>query len=132
MYRSWSPTFGNICFPELCIIIAKLIPSLKIKYQLKFKMKPRLLLEVFKSQLQFQYLWLDCLYFLFLPGSVLGECTFLRICPFLQGCPFYWHIVACSSLLYSFVFLWCLLYFSFFVSNFIDLSALPLFLDDSG
>ena len=32
--------------------------------------------------------------FLFLPGSVLESCTFLRICPFLPSCPFYWHIFA--------------------------------------
>jgi len=31
---------------------------------------------------------------LFLPGSVLEGCTFLRTCPFLPGCPFYWHMVA--------------------------------------
>ena len=30
-------------------------------------------------------LWLDWSYFLFLPGSVLGDCTFLRICAFLTG-----------------------------------------------
>ena len=34
------------------------------------------------------------LHFLFLPGSVLESCTFLRICPFLPHCPFYWHIIA--------------------------------------
>ena len=50
-----------------------------------------------------------CSCFLFLPGSVLEGCTFLRICPFLPGCPFYWHIVTCSSLLGCFVFLPCLL-----------------------
>ena len=36
-------------------------------------------------------LWLVCLYFLYLPGSVLEGCTFLRICPFLLACPFHWH-----------------------------------------
>ena len=55
------------------------------------------LLGVFKSQFQLQCLWMVCLYFLFLPGSVLGDCTFLRICPFLLDCPFYWHIIACVS-----------------------------------
>ena len=49
---------------------------------------PRLLLEIFKSQVQFQYLWLVCPYFLFLPGS---DCTFLRICPF------YWHLFVVFS-----------------------------------
>jgi len=34
------------------------------------------LLGVLISQFQFQYLWLVCSYFLFLPGSVLGACTF--------------------------------------------------------
>src|SRR5574337_1503731 len=47
--------------------------------------------------------------FLFLPGRVLESCTFLRIFPFLPRCPFYWHIIADSSLLRSFVFLCCLL-----------------------
>src|SRR5574337_2145532 len=47
--------------------------------------------------------------FLFLPGPVLESCTFLRICPFLPCCLFYWHIIADSSLLRSFVFLYCLL-----------------------
>ena len=32
--------------------------------------------------IQFQYLQLVCSYFLFLPGSVLGDCTILRIYPF--------------------------------------------------
>ena len=42
-------------------------------------------------------------------------------------CPFYWHIVACCSLLCSFVFLYCHLYLLFlFFSNFIDLSP-PFF-----
>lgn len=54
----------------------------------------------FKSQFQFQYLWFVCSYFLFLPGSVWGYCTFLRICPFLLGCPFCWHLVIlCISVL---------------------------------
>ena len=38
-----------------------------------------------------------CLYLLFLPGSVLEGCTFLRICAFLPGCPMCWHIVTCES-----------------------------------
>ena len=46
---------------------------------------------------------------MFLPGSVLDSCTFLRICLFLPGCPFYWHIIA-DSLLWSFLFLCCLLW----------------------
>ena len=59
-------------------------------------------------------------------------CTFLRICPFFLGCPFYWHRVACTSLLWSFVYLWYLCDFCFFIYNFIDLSPLPFFLDESG
>ena len=43
-----------------------------------------------------------------------GRFTFLRIYPFLPSCPFYWHIVADSSLLWSFVFLCCLLWFLHF------------------
>ena len=31
------------------------------------------------------------------------SCTLLRISPFLSSCPFYWHIIADSSLLRSFV-----------------------------
>ena len=58
-------------------------------------------LEVFKSQFQFQYLELVYSQFLFLPGSVLEGCTFVRFCPFLPGCPFYWHIITYSSLLWS-------------------------------
>ena len=54
-------------------------------------------------------LWLAC----FLSGSVLESNIFLRICPFLPRCPFYWHIIADSSLLWSFVFLCCLTSFSF-------------------
>ena len=38
-----------------------------------------------------------CSYFLFIPGSVLGDCIFLRICPFLLGCSLYLHIIACSK-----------------------------------
>ena len=76
---------------------------------------------------------------------VLEGYTFLRICLFLPGCAFYWHIVACISFLWSFVFL-CLLvlvsygplyfcvicgYIYFFISKFIDLTLL-LFLDEAG
>ena len=63
------------------------------------------LLEVLKS-VSIQYLWSVCSYFLF-PDLVFRDCTFLRMCPFLLSCPFYCHIVACSSLLWSSVFLWC-------------------------
>ena len=55
------------------------------------------LLEDFKSQFKFHYLWCICSYFLFLPGSVSEGCTFLRICPFLSGCPFYWLGFPCDS-----------------------------------
>ena len=56
--------------------------------------------------------------------------TLLRICSFLLGCSFYWHTVACSNLLQSFVLLWCNVFF--FISNFTDLHPLPFFLDESG
>ena len=36
--------------------------------------------------------------FIFLFGSVLGDCAFLRICPFLPGCLFYRHMVACRRI----------------------------------
>ena len=74
------------------------------------------------------YLWLVCLCFLILPHSVLESCTFLRICPFLPGCLFYWHMIACSSLLWSFILLQCHCNFSFFIYNSIDLNPLPFFL----
>ena len=61
--------------------------------------------KIFKSQFQCCCLWLVRLWFLILPGSVLEVCTFLRTYPFLPGCSFYWHMVAHSSLLWSFVFL---------------------------
>ena len=70
--------------------------------------------------------------FLFLPGSVLENCTFLRICPFLPCCPFYWHITA-EVVSYDplyFCVVCCDL--SIFISNFIDLIFLSLLLDESG
>ena len=48
----------------------------------------------------------------------LESCTFLRICPFLPCCPFYWHIIADSSLLWSYVFLCCVLWSLHFHFNF--------------
>lgn len=39
------------------------------------------------------------LYFLFLPGSVLEDCTFLEVCQFLLGFKFYWYIITHSNLL---------------------------------
>ena len=44
---------------------------------------------------------------------VLEDFTILRICPFLLGYPFYWHRVSCVRLLWSFVFLPCLLHLLF-------------------
>ena len=85
------------------------------------------LLEVYKSQFWFQYLWQVCSYFLFLLDSVLEVCTFLRICLYLLNCPFYWigiqlFVVVSNDLLY---FCGVSYNFSFFTFNFIDLS--PLF-----
>ena len=59
-------------------------------------------LELFKSHLQFQHLWLAYSYFWFFPCSVLVGCTLIRNCPFLLSCPFYWHTVACNSLSWFF------------------------------
>lgn len=58
------------------------------------------LLEVFNHSSYFSAC-VVCSYFLFLSGSVFKSCTFLSVYPFLTGCPFYWHIIACSSLLWS-------------------------------
>ena len=65
-------------------------------------------------------------YFLFLLGSALEVCTFVRICPFLIGCPFYWHIVVCNSLL-SFVFLCCQLQLFLFHFYFYWFESIPFF-----
>jgi len=55
--------------------------------------------------------WSVDIFYFFL---VLRDCTFLRICPFLQGCLFYWHIIACCSLLWS-LYIFCVHYnFPFF------------------
>ena len=48
-----------------------------------------LLLEDCWLQLQFPWLWLVCLYFLFLPGSVLKGYTSLIMCPFSARLFFY-------------------------------------------
>lgn len=63
--------------------------------------------------------------FLFLPGSVLGECTFLRIYPFLLGV----HFIVTELLLevsYGPLYFSGIGYNFFFISNFIDLGALFL------
>ena len=52
---------------------------------------------------------------------------YLRICPFLPGCPFYWHRVACSSLLGCFDFCGVCCNFSFFISNFYWFESSPSF-----
>ena len=91
------------------------------------------LLFVYKQTVSISVLVMDLLRFSIFPGSALESYTFLRICPFLPSCPFYWHIVADSSLLWSFVFLCCpCCDFSIFISNFVDLILLPVFLDESG
>ena len=81
------------------------------------------LLKVFKSQFQFQNLWLVYSYFLFLPGSVLKGCTFLRIFLFLLECPFCIHIVA-LVVVYNPLYLCDDSFNFFFVSNFIDLNSI--------
>ena len=60
--------------------------------------------------------------------SILEVSIFLRFCPFLPGCPFYWHIVACSSLLWSLYFCDVHCNFSFFIYGCIDLSSSPIFM----
>ena len=69
-----------------------------------------------------------CSYFIFLPGSVLRDCTFLGICLFVLGCSFYWHIVVCISLLWSFYFCGVGCNFSFFISHFIYVFPLYFFM----
>ena len=69
------------------------------------------------------------IYFLFLTGSVLGDCTLLRTCPFLPDCPFYWHTVVHSSLIILGTSVQSVV--SFFISNLTDLSPLTFFLDES-
>ena len=64
-----------------------------------------LILFIWFFSLCFLMSLLDFLYF---PDSVLEGYIFLRICLFLPSCLFYWHIVADSSLLWSFIFLCCL------------------------
>ena len=70
------------------------------------------LLEDFLIIVQFQYLWLVCSYFLFLPGSDLEGCIFLGICSFLIS---YDPLYFCNVV-------------TFFISNFTDLSPLLFFL----
>ena len=74
------------------------------------------------------HLWSVSSYFLFLPDSVLKECTFIRICTFLLGWPFIgmWLLVEVSHDPLYFCVVCCNL--TFFVSNFIDLSPVPFFL----
>ena len=84
----------------------------------------------FLSWIQFHYLWLPCSCYLFLTGSILEACTFIRIFPFLPGCPFYWHIVACSSLLWFSVFLWFQLYHLLFSFLILLIWVLSFFLDE--
>ena len=50
------------------------------------------LFEIFKS-VSISVLVVGLFTFLFVPGSVLGDCNFPRIWLFLPGCPFYWHTV---------------------------------------
>ena len=61
-----------------------------------------------------------------IPGLVLESYSFLGICPILPSFPFHCHIIAHSSLLWSFVCVVCL-DFSIFIPNFIDLILLSFF-----
>ena len=85
---------------------------------------------VFKSQFQFHFLWLICSYFLFLPVSVcLERLNFSKNLYFssrlflLSAYGFF--VVVCYDALY---FSGVSYNFSFFMSNFIDLSSLLFFL----
>ena len=84
------------------------------------------LLRVFKILFNFNTSYWSS-YFLFLPGSILGDCTVLRICPFLQGshfiCIWFFIIVSCDPLYFCCV--GC--NFSLFISDFIDLGPLTFF-----
>ena len=82
------------------------------------------LLGVFKSEFHFQQLWFVPSFFYFF---LIHFCRLYlsKNLSLSLGCLFYWHRVVCSSLLWSFIFLWCLSTLSFFISNFIDL--IPLF-----
>ena len=64
----------------------------------------------------FQYLWLVSSYFLFLPGSVMESCIFLRICPCLRGYSFYWWIFA-LVISYSLSY-FCCVHCNFFITFF--------------
>ena len=76
-----------------------------------FPVKPSIpglsFIGIFKVTVSISILRLVSLCFLFFPCSVSEGCMFLGICPFLLGWPFYWHIVSCNRLLWSFAFLWC-------------------------
>ena len=71
------------------------------------------LLGVFFFNYSVSLLVIDLFIFLFLPGSVFGDCTLLGNCPFLLGCQSYWCTVICSNVLQSSIFL-CSVVTSFF------------------
>ena len=64
------------------------------------------LLGVFCSIDSVPLLVIICSYFLFLPDSVLADCTFLGVYPFLLSCPFYWFVIVHSNHLWFLVFMW--------------------------
>ena len=72
--------------------------------------------------------WFVQIFYRFFSVSVLVVHMFLKIYPFLQSCPICWHIVFHNILLQLFVFLWCCLFFSFFIHDFIYLSPFHFFL----
>ena len=78
--------------------------------------------------ISFHCFLLVCYYFLFLPVSVLEDCTILRISTFLPNYHFFFrHTLACVSLYYPLCFCGVHYTFSFFTSNFINFSPLPNF-----
>ena len=100
-----------IIFIDLWILMNSCIPGIKPSWSW-------CMIFLICCWILFARIWLRifhlCLSVILACSSVLEGYTLLRICPFLPSCPFYWHIVADSSLLWSFVFLCCPLWFLHF------------------
>ena len=89
-----------------------------------------LLLKDFTLQFQLNDLWWVRWYLLFLASSVLEGCTFLRICAFLLFVQFIFLELLIVMSFEPLCFYSVSCHFSFFISNFIDLSPLPIFFLD--
>ena len=110
--------FGNslgVFLPQYFISVILIFKRVDINSSLNtwwnLPMKPSgtgfFFVGVFILQFLFQYLWLASSQFLFLSGSVLRNCAFLRICQFFLDCQLHWHEIIHNSLLWSSVCLWC-------------------------